>query len=53
MERKGFPESYNQAGLLSFLADVKAGERNVVAPVYSHFHYDVLPGETNIAHLID
>lgn len=48
MERKGFPESYNQGGLLAFLADVKAGKRNVVAPVYSHFHYDVLPGETKI-----
>ena len=46
MERKGFPESYDQASLLDFLADVKAGERNVVAPVYSHFHYDVIPGET-------
>ena len=48
MNRKGFPKSYDQARLLSFMADVKAGERNVVAPVYSHFHYDVLPGETNI-----
>ena len=48
MDRKGFPESYDQAGLLDFLADVKAGERKVIAPVYSHFHYDVIPGETNI-----
>jgi type I pantothenate kinase len=48
MDRKGFPESYDQAGLLDFLADVKAGERQVIAPVYSHFHYDVIPGETNI-----
>ncbi|MEM8743036.1 MAG: type I pantothenate kinase [Pseudomonadota bacterium] len=48
MDRKGFPKSYDQAGLLSFMADVKAGKRNVVAPVYSHFHYDVLPGETNV-----
>ena len=45
MERKGFPQSYDQAHLRSFMADVKAGKRNVVAPVYSHFHYDVLPGE--------
>jgi len=48
MERKGFPESYDLPRLLSFLRDVKAGKRNVKAPVYSHFHYDVLPGETNI-----
>lgn len=48
MERKGFPQSYDQRGLLAFLDDVKAGERNVEAPVYSHFHYDVLPGEAKI-----
>lgn len=48
MERKGFPQSYNQRRLLAFLDDVKAGKRNVAAPVYSHFHYDVLPGEINI-----
>jgi len=46
MERKGFPQSYDQRRLLAFLDDVKAGKRNVEAPVYSHFHYDVLPGET-------
>lgn len=48
MERKGFPQSYDQRRLLAFLDDVKAGKRNVVAPVYSHFHYDVLPGETKV-----
>ena len=48
MNRKGFPESYDQARLLDFLSHVKAGKRNVAAPVYSHFHYDVLPGETNV-----
>lgn len=53
MNRKGFPESYDQARLLDFLAGVKAGRRNAVAPVYSHFHYDVLPGETNIIDLPD
>jgi type I pantothenate kinase len=45
MERKGFPESYDGTALIRFLADVKAGERNVVAPVYSHLVYDVVPGE--------
>jgi type I pantothenate kinase len=45
MERKGFPESYDGSALIRFLADVKAGERNVVAPVYSHLVYDVVPGE--------
>jgi type I pantothenate kinase len=43
MERKGFPESYDIAGLLRFLSDVKAGHRPVRAPVYSHLIYDVLP----------
>ncbi len=45
MEKKGFPESYDGAGLLRFLTDVKAGKRNVVAPVYSHLSYDVVSGE--------
>lgn len=46
MERKGFPESYDVAALLAFLSDIKAGVRNVAAPVYSHLTYDVVPGET-------
>jgi type I pantothenate kinase len=46
MERKGFPESYDGSALIRFLSDVKAGKHNVVAPVYSHLVYDVVPGET-------
>ncbi len=45
MERKGFPESFNTARLLQFLADVKSGRDIVEAPVYSHFHYDILEGQ--------
>ncbi len=45
MDRKGFPESFNQAGLIRFLSDVKAGKRSVRAPVYSHLEYDILPDE--------
>ncbi len=45
MERKGFPESYDTPALLKFLARIKAGERNVTAPLYSHLVYDVVPGE--------
>ncbi|MDX2265346.1 MAG: type I pantothenate kinase [Hyphomicrobiales bacterium] len=41
MVRKGFPESYDQQRLLQFMADVKAGRRDVTAPVYSHFNYDI------------
>jgi type I pantothenate kinase len=44
MRRKGFPESYDQRRLLQFLADVKAGMAIVSAPVYSHLHYDIVPG---------
>lgn len=45
MHRKGFPESFDTARLLNFLGDVKSGKANVSAPVYSHFHYDILPGQ--------
>ena len=46
MERKGFPESFDADRLLKFLGDVKSGVGKVAAPVYSHFHYDVLHGQT-------
>jgi type I pantothenate kinase len=45
MERKGFPNSYDRPTLSAFLADIKAGKRNIAAPVYSHLAYDILPGE--------
>ena len=44
MSKKGFPESFDRPRLLNFLSDIKAGKRNVRAPIYSHFHYDVMPG---------
>jgi type I pantothenate kinase len=49
MHRKGFPESFDQARLLRFVADVKAGHANVEAPVYSHFSYDIVPDEKIVA----
>jgi type I pantothenate kinase len=45
LARKGFPESYDQRGLLRFLSAVKSGVAEVSAPVYSHLVYDVLPDE--------
>jgi len=45
MERKGFPDSYDVGALLRFLSEIKSGEPNVRAPLYSHLTYDVLPGE--------
>jgi type I pantothenate kinase len=46
MNRKGFPESFDTARLLEFLANVKSGRGTAEAPVYSHFRYDILPGQT-------
>src|SRR6516225_2864570 len=45
MQKKGFPESYDRARLLSFLSDVKAGRSPVRAPVYSHLTYDIVPNQ--------
>jgi type I pantothenate kinase len=45
MKRKGFPESYDRARLVRFLADVKAGIAEVHAPVYSHQRYDIVAGQ--------
>jgi type I pantothenate kinase len=45
MNRKGFPESYDGVSLIRFLSDIKAGKRQVSAPVYSHLTYDVISGE--------
>lgn len=45
MERKGFPESYDQRALLEFLTAMKAGEASADIPVYSHLEYDIVPGE--------
>jgi type I pantothenate kinase len=48
MNRKGFPESFDTAGLLNFLHEVKSGRQQVEAPVYSHFHYDIIAGQKTI-----
>lgn len=41
-ERKGFPESFDHDGLIRFLAAIKSGQRDVIAPVYDHARYDVV-----------
>jgi type I pantothenate kinase len=48
MDRKGFPESYDRPALLRFLAKVKGGAAEVEAPLYSHLHYDLVPGRTTL-----
>jgi type I pantothenate kinase len=45
MRRKGFPESYDRARLVGFLADIKSGKPAVQVPLYSHLVYDVIEGE--------
>ena len=45
LHRKGFPESYDTAALLAFVAAVKSGAPEVQAPVYSHLLYDVVIDE--------
>jgi type I pantothenate kinase len=45
IQKKGFPASYDQALLLSFLSDIKAGRRQVRAPVYSHLSWDIVPNQ--------
>ena len=48
MQRKGFPESYDLRRLVQFMADLKAGQPEVAAPIYSHVAYDVLPGQFHV-----
>ena len=43
LNRKGFPESYDRRALLHFVIDVKSGQDEVLAPVYSHLTYDIVP----------
>jgi type I pantothenate kinase len=45
IQKKGFPASYDQSLLLSFLSDIKAGRRKVRAPVYSHLSWDIVPNK--------
>ena len=45
MDRKGFPESYDQRALVRFLSAIKSGDEQVTAPVYSHLTYDIVQGE--------
>jgi type I pantothenate kinase len=42
MDRKGFPESYDMEKLINFLNEVKSGQEEVKAPLYSHSVYDVI-----------
>lgn len=45
MNKKGFPQSYDIKKLLNFVADIKSGQAQVKAPVYSHLVYDIIEDE--------
>lgn len=45
MNKKGFPQSYDIKRLINFVADVKSGQSQVKAPVYSHLVYDIVDNE--------
>jgi len=53
MNRKGFPESYDVARLVKFMADVKSGRSPVRAPVYSHSSYDIVPDRFQVVEAPD
>ncbi len=53
MDRKGFPESYDNRRMVNFLRDVKSGMPEVKAPVYSHILYDIVPGRELAVHQPD
>ncbi|QIQ21727.1 type I pantothenate kinase [Zophobihabitans entericus] len=46
MNKKGFPQSYDTKKLLQFVSDIKSGKPKVLAPVYSHLEYDIIPDES-------
>ncbi|MEO8070120.1 MAG: type I pantothenate kinase [Acidobacteriota bacterium] len=48
LRRKGFPESYDLRRLVDFMAEVKAAEGPVPAPVYSHAAYDIVSGDSHV-----
>lgn len=48
MDKKGFPESYNMERLITFLNEVKSGQEEIKAPLYSHEVYDIIPDEYEV-----
>ena len=51
MNRKGFPESYDQGALYHFVRSVKSGDDNVKAPIYDHITYNIVPDKyINVSH---
>jgi type I pantothenate kinase len=53
LHRKGFPESYDRAALVKFLAAVEAGAIEIAIPSYDHRIYDIVPDTTQVVHRAD
>jgi type I pantothenate kinase len=49
---KGFPATYDDAAIETFLTDLRAGRPGAV-PVYSHETYDRVPGEVRLVDGVD
>jgi type I pantothenate kinase len=45
LERKGFPESYDTSAMRNFFKRLTSPPHQAKVPVYSHSHYDIVPGE--------
>ncbi len=48
LDRKGFPESYDGAGLVAALRAIREGADEVPVPVYSHANYDIVPDRVQL-----
>jgi type I pantothenate kinase len=48
LDRKGFPESYDDRLQRETLAAVRSGQDPVTVPVYSHEIYDILPDDVQV-----
>lgn len=48
MNKKGFPISYNIHRLIKFVSDIKSGANQVIAPIYSHIIYDIIPNQSRV-----
>ncbi|WP_082192745.1 type I pantothenate kinase [Candidatus Riesia pediculicola] len=48
MQKKGFPQSYNNLLFRKFLYDIKSGANKLCIPIYSHIFYDISPNEVQI-----
>ena len=46
--RKGFPESYDESAVVSFIEALRSWDGSASVPVYSHTAYDVVAGERRV-----